>query len=113
MLDHTNNSIATDFGRHREAGRKREPDIAVLLIVALFAGGAIVCTVLIVPVVLAAATEMIRPAGMTYQQCGAVKQDRDRLACCDSVLRQLSIRSGKGVYPMTSGEIRAEQPDLQ
>jgi hypothetical protein len=113
MLDRTNNSInATDFKKHREVGRKREPDIAVL-IVALFASGAIVCTALIAPILLAAVTEMTQPPRVTYQQCGAVKQDPNRLACYDRVLRQISIHSGKGVYPMTSGEIRAEQPDPQ
>jgi hypothetical protein len=65
MLDRTNNSInATDFKKHREGGRKRESDIAVL-IVALFAGGAIVCTALIAPILLAAVTEMTQPPGAT------------------------------------------------
>jgi hypothetical protein len=108
MLDRTNNSIgATEFAKHREVGRARQPDIAVL-IVALFAGGAMICTALIAPILLAAVTEMTQPPGMTYQQCGAVKQDPNRLACYDRVLRQISIRSAKGVHPMVSGEMIAE-----
>jgi hypothetical protein len=113
MLDRTNNSIsATDFAKHREVGRERQPDIAVL-IVALFAGGAMICTALIAPILLAVATEMTQPPGMTYQQCGAVKEDPNRLACYDRVLRQTSLRSAKGAYPMTSGEILAERPGPQ
>jgi hypothetical protein len=50
---------------------------------------------------------------VTYQQCGALKQDPNRLACYDRVLRQISIRSAKGVHPMVSGEILAEQPGPQ
>jgi hypothetical protein len=111
MLDRTNNSInATDFAKHREGGRERQPDIAVL-IVALFAGGTMICTALIAPILLAAATEMTQPPGVTYQQCGAVKQDPNRLACYDRVLRQITLRSAKEAHPMASGEILSVQPE--
>ena len=111
MLDRTNNSInARDFSKNREAARRRQPDIAVL-IVAFFAGGAVICTALIAPILLAAVTEIAQPPGATYQQCGAVKQDPNRLACYDRVLRRISLRTAKDVHPMASGEIRAEQPE--
>jgi hypothetical protein len=94
------------------AAWEREPDIAVL-IVALIAGGTMICAALIAPILLAAVTEMTRPPSVTYQQCGALKQDPNRLACYDRVLRQISIRSAKGVHPMVLGEILAEQPGPQ
>jgi hypothetical protein len=90
-----------------EVAWKRQPNIAVL-IVALFAGGAMICTALIAPVFLTALTDMTRPPEVTYQQCGTVEQDPNRLACYDRVLRRISLRSAKD--PMASGEIPAEQP---
>jgi hypothetical protein len=97
---------ATGFPKNREVTRNRQPDIAVL-IVALFAGGAVICTALIAPVFLTALTDMTQPPEVTYQQCGAVKQDANRLACYDRVLRRISLRSVKD--PMVSGEILTEQ----
>ena len=52
---------------------------------------------------------MTQPPEVTYQQCGAVKQDPNRLACYDRVLRRISLRSAKD--SMVSGEILAEQPE--
>ena len=82
-----------------------------VLIVALFAGGALICTALIAPILLAAVTEMTQPSGVTYQQCGAVRQDPNRLACYDRVLHRISRHSAKDVQPMVSGEILAERPE--
>jgi len=111
MLDRFDNSInAADFPRNRGAARQREPDIAVL-IVALFAGGTMICAALIAPILLAAVTEMTRPPSVTYQQCGALKQDPNRLACYDRVLRQISLQSAKDAHPMVSGEILTEQSE--
>jgi hypothetical protein len=111
MSNRSNNSInATDFPKNRELARERQPDIA-LLIVALFAGGAMICTALIAPILLAAVTEMTQPSGVTYQQCGAVKQAPNRLACYDRVLHRILHRSAKDVHPMASGEILAERPE--
>jgi hypothetical protein len=110
MLDRNNNSInAADCKKHREVGRKREPDI-VVLIVAFFAGGAIICTALFVPILLAAVSEMTQPPGMTYQQCGAIKQEPDRLACYDRVLRQITLHSAKEVHPIASGQAEQSNP---
>jgi hypothetical protein len=111
MSNRSNNSIdATAFPRNREVARDRQPDIAVL-IVALFAGGAIICTALIAPILLAAVTEMAHPPGATYQQGGAVKQGPNRLACYDRVQRQISLHSAKDAHPIASGEIGTEQPE--
>jgi len=111
MSNHFDNSTdAADFPRNRGAARQREPDIAVL-IVALFAGGTMICAALIAPILLAAVTEMTRPPSVTYQQCGALKQDPNRLACYDRVLRRISLRSAKDVHPMVSGEMLAGQPE--
>lgn len=79
MLNRSSNSIDTT-----EVTRKRQPDIAVLII-ALFAGGTMICTALIAPVFLRAFSEMTQAPEATYQQCGAVKQDANRLACYDRV----------------------------
>jgi hypothetical protein len=101
MLKRSSNSINTT-----EVTRKRQPDIAALII-ALFAGGAMICTALIAPVFPRALAEMTQPPEVTYQQCGAVKQDANQLACCDRVLRRISLRSAKD--SMASGEILTEQ----
>jgi hypothetical protein len=53
---------------------------------------------------------MTRPPSVTYQQCGAPKQDPNGLACYDRVLRQISLQSAKDAHPMVSGEIPTEQP---
>jgi hypothetical protein len=111
MSNRPNDSInGTHLPKNREVARERQPDMAVL-IVALFAGGALICTALIAPILLAAVTEMTQPSGVTYQQCGAVRQDPSRLACYDRVLRRISRHSAKDAQPMVSGEILAERPD--
>ncbi len=100
----------THLSKNREVARERQPDMAVL-IVALFAGGALICTALIAPIVLTAVTEMIQPSGVTYQQCGAMRQDPNRLDCYDRVLHRISRHSAKDVQPIVSGEILAERPE--
>jgi hypothetical protein len=60
----------------------------------------LICTALIAPILLAA-----------DQQCGAVRQDPNRLACYDRVLRRISRHSAKDVQPVKSGEILAERPE--
>jgi hypothetical protein len=111
MSNRPNDSInGTQLSKNREVARERQPDMAVL-IVALFAGGALICTALIAPILLAAVTEMTQPSGVTYQQCGAVRQDPSRLACYDRVLRRISRHSAKDVQPMLAGQILAERPE--
>ena len=86
------------FPNRQAVAPERQPGI-VLLISALFAGGAVICTALIAPILLAAATEIAQPPRLTYQQCGAVRQDTSRLACYDRVLRQNSLYSAEDVRP--------------
>jgi hypothetical protein len=81
MSNLSNYSInGTHLPKTREVARGRQPDMAVL-IVALFAGGAFICTALIAPILLAAMTKMAQPSRLTYQPCGAVKQGPNWLAC--------------------------------
>jgi hypothetical protein len=111
MSNRPNDSInGTHLPENPEVARERQPDMAVL-IVALFAGGALICTAPIAPILLAAVTEMTQPSGVTYQQCGAVRQDPNSLACYDRVLHRISRHSAKDVQPMVSGEILAELPE--
>jgi hypothetical protein len=78
MSNRPNDSInGTHLSKNREVAWKRQPDMAVM-IVALFAGGALICTALIAPILLTAVTEMTQPSGVTYQQCGAVRQDSEQ-----------------------------------
>jgi hypothetical protein len=99
-----NPANVTELTKSRRADRGRQPDIAVLIL-ALFAGGTVICTALIAPVLLAAMTEMSQPPRTTYQQCGAMKQDTSRLACYDRVLRKISLHSAKEVHPIAPGEM--------
>jgi hypothetical protein len=102
----TMKNISSNLFNAAEVARKRQPDIAVL-IVAFFAGAAMICTALIAPVLLTALTDMTQPPEVAYQQCGRAKQDPNRLACYDRVQRRISLRSAKD--PTASGEILTEQ----
>jgi hypothetical protein len=65
MSNRPNDSInGTHLPENPEVARERQPDMAVL-IVALFAGGALICAALIAPILLAPVTEMTQPSRVT------------------------------------------------
>jgi hypothetical protein len=105
-----NTSSSTVFPNHQAVARQREP-YTLVLIMALFVGGAIFCPALIAPILWTAVTEFGQRPTLTYRQCGAVREDNNRLACYESVLRQISLRSAKDVGRMTLGEILTKQPE--
>jgi hypothetical protein len=102
MSNRSKNTIdsadSAHFPNRQAVAPERQPGV-VLLIMALFAGGAVICTALIAPILLTAVTEIGQPPRLTYQQCGVVRQDTSRLACYDRVLRQNSLHSAKDVRP--------------
>jgi len=87
----------TDLPIRQTVARIGQPVIDYL-IVGLFAGGTAICTALITPILWAAVTDAVQQSRLTYQQCGAVKEETGRLACYDSVLRQNSLHSAKEVH---------------
>lgn len=65
-----------------------------LLFVALFVGGAAICTALLLPSIWSVVNEHVLRPKVTYQQCTSLKEGTDRLACYDDVARQTSRRRG-------------------
>jgi hypothetical protein len=96
----------TDLPKPQKRARQRQPAIVVLL-VTLFASSAAICAVLMIPILWVAVTDGVQQSRPTYQQCGLLKEDANRLACYDDVSRQISLRSAKDARRMTFGELLA------
>ena len=100
---------STDFPKPRKVVRKRQP-VIVILIIALFASSTVMCAVLIIPILWVAVTDTSQRPRLTYQQCDALQEDTERLACYDKASHQIiSPRSAKDVRRMTFGELLGAQ----
>lgn len=109
MLDRVQQSVgAAEHPYRRATGRKWEPAI-VLLLVALFAGSALICAALIGSVLWGVVTENPLRPGFNFRQCGALKDETERLACFDGVFQKMAAQYAKGVQQLTIDEIRALQ----
>ena len=101
-----------DVPRRPKGPFKRQPVIVVLPVI-LLACTVIMCAVLMIPILWAAVTETAQRSRPTYQRCGSVQEDTNRLACYDDVSRQTLLRSTKNASRMTFGELLGGQRDVR